>query len=175
MNKPISNFSFRIMAWMLRNRDNRNFTDAFLSEIPLARGAHILDYGCGTGSFSIAAAHVAGASGHVYCADIHPLAIRIVRKKMNRLHLTNITPILTDCSTGLPQSTINTVLLYDVLHLLSDISLVVKEVVRVLKSGGTLSVSDHHMQEYDIKKILSHFPLITLKKIGTKTLSYVKC
>jgi ubiquinone/menaquinone biosynthesis C-methylase UbiE len=40
----------------------------------IRNGSSVLDYGCGPGNFTIAAAELVGDKGKVYAADIHPLA-----------------------------------------------------------------------------------------------------
>ena len=62
----------------------------------------------------------------------------------------NIEIIYSNCKTGLPDNSIDVVLLYDVLHELNKPNEVLKEIHRVLKSNGILSVSDHHMKENEI-------------------------
>jgi ubiquinone/menaquinone biosynthesis C-methylase UbiE len=64
--------------------------------------------------------------------------------------LKNIEIIYSNCKTGLPDNSIDVVLLYDVLHELNKPNEVLKEIHRVLKSNGILSVSDHHMKENEI-------------------------
>jgi len=49
MNQMISNLGFRVMAWMLRRRDNPEFTGPILSEAGISRGMTVLDFGCDTG------------------------------------------------------------------------------------------------------------------------------
>ena len=58
--------------------------------------------------------------------------------------------ILSDCDTGLPPASIDVVLLYDILHELENRTEVLKELHRVLKPEGILSVSDHHLEEDEI-------------------------
>jgi ubiquinone/menaquinone biosynthesis C-methylase UbiE len=50
----------------------------------------------------------------------------------------------------LPDNSIDLVLLYDTFHSLSDPNKVLEELNRILKTGGILSFSDHHMKENEI-------------------------
>ena len=59
----------------------------------------------------------------------------------------NLKTILTNCSTKLPDGTIDVMLLYDIYHNLSNPNEVLGELHRVLKSMGILSLSEHHMKE----------------------------
>ncbi|MGV8107197.1 MAG: methyltransferase domain-containing protein [Nitrososphaerota archaeon] len=73
IDKPMSWFSFKIMTLILRLRDIFNSPQRILGQIDDIRsGAHILDYGCGPGSYSIAASELVGATGKIYALDIHP-------------------------------------------------------------------------------------------------------
>ncbi len=88
-----------------------------------------------------------GESGKVYALDIHPLAVQQVQKIAGKKRLTNIKTILSDCATGLPDKSIDVVLLYDTLHNLSKPDEVLAELHRVLKPNGILSFNDHHLKE----------------------------
>ena len=57
--------------------------------------------------------------------------------------------ILSDCSTGLPDDSVDVVLLYDTFHGLARPADVLRELHRVLKTDGVLSFHDHHMKEQE--------------------------
>jgi ubiquinone/menaquinone biosynthesis C-methylase UbiE len=103
-------------------------------------GQTVLDFGCGSGHFTIAAAKIAGDKGKVYALDIHPLAIKAVDKKVARERLTNVTTILSDKDTGLPDQSVDVVLLYRTFYLVKDKQGLLDEMHRVMKPGGILSV-----------------------------------
>jgi ubiquinone/menaquinone biosynthesis C-methylase UbiE len=107
----------------------------------------VLDFGCGPGSYSIAAAEMVGRSGRVYALDINPLTIKEVQNIASKKKLLNIVTILSDCKTGLEDNRIDIVLLYDVFHHLNSPLDILVEINRVLKPEGILSFSDHHMKK----------------------------
>jgi len=121
-----------------------------LDEVDIREGMRVLDYGCGCGSFALAAAGRVGPSGKVYAADINPLALEHVRKAAARRGLDNVEVIHTDCATGLESGTVDIALLYDTYHDLEDPACVLGELHRVLRPGGLLSFSDHHLREEEI-------------------------
>ncbi|MFW9855492.1 MAG: class I SAM-dependent methyltransferase [Candidatus Thorarchaeota archaeon] len=175
MDNPQSNFSFRMMALWFRARDFFSPPTKILSEIDLSPDSSILDYGCGPGSFSIAAAQIVKASGKVYALDIHPLAIEQVKKAAVKNGLQNtITTILSNCTTGLDNETIDVVLFYDVFHALSEQFSVLQELHRILKDRGRLSFSDHHLTEDTILHEISKDGLFQLVKKGNKTYTFAK-
>jgi len=150
MDRPMPDLSFRLMELFFLVRDFIRPRGKILAETGLKAGFMVLDFGCGPGSYSIAAARLAGPSGKVFALDIHPLALARVRRRAAKAGLKNIETISSDAATGLPDSRVDLVLLYDILHMLGDPDGVLGELCRVLKPDGRLSVSDHHMTINDI-------------------------
>jgi ubiquinone/menaquinone biosynthesis C-methylase UbiE len=111
----------------------------------------VLDFGCGPGSFSVAAARLVGPSGHVHAVDANPLAHRYVERAAARRGLANVSTLLADRPAGIETASVDVVLLYDVLHNVSEPEALMADLHRVLKTDGTLSVSDHHMSEEAIE------------------------
>lgn len=138
---------FRFMAFCFCIRDLVRKPADVLNRIPLMPGQVVLDYGCGTGSYAVAAAEIVAPSGKVYAADVNPLAVRSAERKAARKGVSNLRTIKTTCETDLDDSCADIVLLYDTLHALGDSRSVLKELHRVLRPGGTLSCSDHHRTE----------------------------
>jgi len=147
MQKPMSDFGFRLMSFAFRLRDIFLPPKNILKEVGIKPGLTILDYGCGPGSYTIPAAELVGKSGKVYALDIHPLAVQRVRNITAKRRLTNIETINSDCATGLPDRSIDVTLLYDTFHELSKPDEVLAELHRVLKSNGILTFNDHHPKE----------------------------
>jgi len=121
-----------------------------LEEAGLQPGWHVLDFGCGVGGHSIAAARLVGETGRVYAADVKPLMVEQARKRAASRRLTNVAGIVTDCATGLESRSLDAALLYDVFHDLGQPGQVMEELARVLKSEGILSFSDHHLKDSEI-------------------------
>ncbi len=53
MDKPMSNLHFRFMSFGYKFRDFFKPRKNVLREVDIRPGFHILDYGCGPGSYSI--------------------------------------------------------------------------------------------------------------------------
>jgi len=174
MDKPMSNFGFKFMALGYKFRDLRLPRKNILKEVGIKTGFQVLDYGCGPGSYIIPLAELVGESGKVYALDIHPLAIQKVRDIASKKQLANIETILSDCRTGLPDNTLDAVLLYDAFHHLSDADVVLKELYRVLKPDGILSFSDHHMKENEIVAEVTNSGLFRLSRKGQRTYTFLK-
>jgi ubiquinone/menaquinone biosynthesis C-methylase UbiE len=146
----LSNITFNGMSFLFKIRDLIVPRKMVLEEAGLTLGDRVLDYGCGPGAYVPDAAEMVGESGKVYALDIHPLAIRRVQSIAKRQGLTNVETIKSDCRTGLPNESLDMVLLYDVFHMLEKPRAVLAELYRVLKAEGTISFSDHHMKHEDI-------------------------
>ncbi|MFX0003264.1 MAG: class I SAM-dependent methyltransferase [Candidatus Hodarchaeota archaeon] len=146
----MSKTHFKFMEKHFRKRDKNYPPQNKIEKTKITVGSIVLDYGCGPGSYSIAAAKAVGNTGKVYAADIHPLAIESVEKRAQENNLTNIETILTDCNTNLQDASVDVVLLLDIYHDLSDPESILKELHRVLKTDGWLSVDDHHFKGDEI-------------------------
>jgi ubiquinone/menaquinone biosynthesis C-methylase UbiE len=174
MDKPEPDLHFRAMSLTYKLRDFFLPRKNILGEVGIRQGFHVLDYGCGPGSYIVAAAELVGKSGEIYALDIHPVAIQMVQKIASKRQLTNVKTILSDCKTGLPNSSMDVVLLYDTFHNLGDPDGVLEELHRVLKPDGILSFSDHHMKENAILYQVTHRGLFKLHKKCKKTFSFLK-
>lgn len=174
MDKPQSDLAFKFMALGYRFRDLFRPRRDILKEVGIQPGFHVLDYGCGPGSYIAAAAELVGESGKIYAADIHPLAIQRVRKIASKKGFHNIETVQTDCDTGLAAGSVDVALLYDIFHALDKPKQVLKELHRVLKPEGVLSFSDHHMKATEILTKISGPGLFVFSTTNNKTYSFSK-
>jgi len=174
MDKPMSNFDFQFMSVGYKFRDFFLPRLNILEEVEIKPGFHVLDYGCGPGSYITPLAELVGESGKVYALDIHPLAIQKVRDIASKKQLANMETILSDCQTGLPDNALDAVLLYAAFHHLSDPDVVLKELHRVLKPNGILSFSDRHMKEKEIVAEVTNSGLFRLLRKGQRTYTFLK-
>ena len=153
---------FAIMKMVLTLRSLFKKPERILHEMGLREGQTVLDYGCGIGSFSIPAAKMVGDDGVVYALDIHPLAIKAVEKKIEKKQIANIKTILSSRGTGLPDQSVDVVLLYDVFQMVSDRDKLLDELHRVLKSGGILFATAEHLDPKEFMNIFARGNLFTL-------------
>ncbi len=170
----MSNFAFRFMSLGYKFRDLLSPRMNTLQGAGIKPGFSVLDYGCGPGAYVAAAAQLATESGRVYALDIQPLAIKQVQNIAARQKLANVETILTDCATGLPDESIDIVLLYDIFHGLNQPEEVLTELHRVLKSDGIFSISDHHLKDKDITSKVTEPGLFKLSNRGEKVYNFSK-
>ncbi|NHK30991.1 MAG: class I SAM-dependent methyltransferase [Asgard group archaeon] len=170
--KPMSGIGFRLMSLMFQFRDLINPPEKHLKETKMKEGDKILDYGCGPGSFVFSAANIVGEKGKVCAVDLHPLAIKMINKKAVKKELTNIETIQTNCITGLTSKSIDIVLMYDVIHMFNDPIEIFREIHRIIKPNGLLSICNPHMKEKNIIKKIEENSNFKLTSKGDKTFSF---
>lgn len=117
-----------------------------MRKIGLKPGDRVLDFGCGSGHYSIPAAQVVGENGRVYALDKEEEVVNQLKEKAEENGLGNIE---TDKTSGelkinLPDEAVDVVLAYDVLHYLDRREELFTEFHRVLKREGFLSVYPKH-------------------------------
>ncbi len=172
MEKRPSNFMFRLMALEFMIRDLFKPRKVIVQEIGIKPGFTVLDFGCGPGGYVVPVAELVGNKGMVYALDAYPLAVKMVDSLISKKHLTNVKTILSDAGTGLPDKSVDVVLLFDILHDLSAPNTVLAEIRRVLKPGGILSVTDHHLDESDITFTVTKSGLFRVSGKGPYTHSF---
>jgi ubiquinone/menaquinone biosynthesis C-methylase UbiE len=162
------------MTFLFQIRDAIEPRSRVLQEVQIGPGDHVLDYGCGPGAYIPGIAHRVTESGRVYAVDLHPLAVQRVRELARRRGLANVQAIQSDCQTGLPDESVDVVLLYDIFHMLSEPQAVLAELRRVLKPGGVLSVHDPHVDERAIVGGVTRDQFFELKGKGERTYRFDK-
>ncbi|MEJ2279491.1 MAG: SAM-dependent methyltransferase [Candidatus Lokiarchaeota archaeon] len=84
-NKKMSAFSFKVMSFLFKIRDFFSNPMKKVEKAQIREGDIVVDYGCGPGSYSIAASKKVGAEGKVYALDVLPVAIKMVQKKVTKI------------------------------------------------------------------------------------------
>ena len=163
------NLSFRVVSLAFVLRDLLSPPQGILAEVGIKPGDEVLDFGCGPGSFTLAAAAMVGAAGKVYALDVSPAAIRQTRARAASKGLTQVETILSDGATGLPPASVNAILLHD----LRQPDAVLAELHRVLKPGGILSVSGHHLKHEQLVSQVAGSGRYALAAKGKKTYTFL--
>ncbi len=165
---------FALMALFFVFRDLFLRPEDILGEAGIEPGSYLLDYGCGPGSFTRAASKLAGDEGRIYALDVNSLAVERIERDAAKRGRRNINTIQSDCATGLESESIDVVLLYDVFHDLHNPDSVLEELHRVLKPGGMLFFSDHHLTYDRIVFRLTGSGLFSLSERKNHTTLFVK-
>jgi len=132
--------------------------ERFLKEVGVKEGQTVLDFGCGAGDYAIPSAKVVGKRGEVYALDKNAEALNQLIKSAKRQGLKNLLPIKTsgEPKLPLPEESVDTVLLYDVLHAYyfprgGGRQKLLREIYRVSKRGALISVFPKHMEPEHIR------------------------
>jgi len=159
-------FAFRTNEVLTEMVDVFRRPGKVLEEIGVSEGYSVVDYGSGHGNFTIPAAELVGKKGMVHAVDAHPLSIEIIEEKAERRGLKNIETIFSDIDTGLDDESVDVVLLYGVLYKTDDKNALLKEVRRILKTGGLISIANHRMNKDILIKMMRRrgFRLRNLKR-----------
>jgi ubiquinone/menaquinone biosynthesis C-methylase UbiE len=119
----------------------------YLKELGIKKGQIIVDFGCNDGHYTIPAARVVGPQGKVYAIDREQPVIDQLLKTAQTEDLGNIIPITSGKPLiNLPATTVDAVLIYDVLHYLNKVERknLYQSANTVLKADGILSVFPKH-------------------------------
>jgi SAM-dependent methyltransferase len=103
--------------------------------------ADVVDFGCGYGTFSIAAA--AATTGTVYAFDLDAEMVKATLEKARSLGLSSLRAEQRDFvaqGTGLPDCAVDYAMLFNILHAENPVGLL-KEAYRVLRPGGKIAVT----------------------------------
>ena len=147
-------FAFKTIAFFSGMRNTIISPRKVLEDVGVSEGDSVLDFYSGPGDYSIAAAEIVGSKGEVNALDIHPLALETVEQKAKRKGLGNLYTIFSDLETGMGKESVDTVLLYGVLHRTSDKKGLMKEMRKITKTGGTVSISGPRMSRDSLVKMM---------------------
>lgn len=116
------------------------------AEFGVKEGMMIADFGSGAGYFAILLGKRVGVDGKVFAVDIQESALDNVRVKAKAAGLENVETIRSNLevlgSSGLKDNSQDMALLANILFQSEQKEEIIKESVRVLKSGGFLVVID---------------------------------
>lgn len=133
------------VRWVLACPPRRRFFSPArtLDWIGLREGMRVLELGPGPGYLSIEAARRLGQTGRLYALDIQPQMLAEVRKRSLQNGTAHVELILGD-ATALPfrDSSLDLAFLVAVLGEVPDQEGALRELYRVLKPGGVLSVTE---------------------------------
>jgi ubiquinone/menaquinone biosynthesis C-methylase UbiE len=107
------------------------------------RGATVLELGPGTGYFSVEASRIVGPGGRLLCLDIQPPMLAELSEHLRDAGVTNVGLLLAD-ATRLPlaDGSVDTAYLVAVLGEIPDRPQALRDLRRVLRRGGVLSITE---------------------------------
>lgn len=131
--------------------------DRRVGAFDIREGMIVVDYGCGPGRYTAKLARLVGSPGFVYAVDIHELAIGAVERKIQKLGLKNVKPVLANgYDSTLPTDIADVVCALDMFFGIKDPPAFLGELRRILKPQGTLIIDDGHQRRSTTRqKIMS--------------------
>ena len=149
----LGQFRFKMML-------DRN-ASKMLSEVGIGEGKSVLDFGCGSGTYSIPAAKLVGKNGRIYSLDVSQGALDRLSRKAEKEGLDNIVTLLSSGNVDIPfdNEALNHVLLIDVLQEISDKETLLGEIHRILKPDGVMTVYPMHIDSNELIKLASNAKL----------------
>ncbi|MCI0513429.1 methyltransferase domain-containing protein [candidate division KSB1 bacterium] len=112
-----------------------------LQKMGIAPGQVVLDFGCGTGVFTVTAAEIIGPQGYFYAVDIFPEMLQAVAKKFSgqsNLQLIQIS----DHRLPLENNRVDFVFMGFVLHEVVEKEKTLQEIHRILRPTGKIGIID---------------------------------
>ena len=107
-----------------------------------------MDLGAGPGFFTLPAARLVGAGGHVYAVDVEPSMLDLCRRRAEEARLTGIETVHSaETQIPLPDATADRVLIAFVLHEADDVAALLREAARLLRPGGEIAVAEWRKAE----------------------------
>ena len=124
-----------------------------LQRIGIKSAQSVLDFGCGSGTYTIPVAKIVGKQGKVYALDKDKNALDSLIKKAKLGRLKNIRKMATsgELRIELPDESVDVSLIFDVFHLyyfpqIDDRKMLMDEIYRITKTNGFVSVWPKHME-----------------------------
>jgi len=131
-----------------------------LQRIGIKRGQTVLDFGCGSGTYTIPVGKIVGKQGKVYALDKDKNALDNLMKKAKLGGLKNIRTMATsgELRIELPDESVDVSLIFDVFHhsyfpQIEDRKGLMDEIYRITKTNGFVSVWPKHMESEVIGEI----------------------
>ena len=132
------------------DREQWQKPDQIMDALAVADGSVVADLGAGSGWFTVRLARRVGPLGRVYAEDIQPQMIDVIKSRMQRENLSNVTTVLGTAEDPRLPSGLDAVLIVDTFHEMQfdaagarrDPVQLLTTVARSLKPQGRLGVVD---------------------------------
>ncbi|WP_147805181.1 class I SAM-dependent methyltransferase [Alkalicoccus halolimnae] len=136
--------------------------EQLLNRIPLKDTDTLLDFGAGTGYFSIPAAKM--INGNVYALDIDAAMLEIIKEKAVAEQLTNIVPVKGSIEDlPLPDGSFDLIIASLVLHEIQPLKPLLQQMKKALNKDGNLICLELEPKRKDGKA-----PRLTMEKMETE-------
>jgi len=163
--------------------------DKIVEELRIKSGMFVADFGCGAGYFTIPIAKAIKNSGKIYAIDVLNETLENVLSKAKLYDLLNIKTVRANVETvggsKIEDSSVDLVVLANILFQCNDHNSVLTEAKRILKKDGSIVVVDwipqkvplgpkyeHCLSEENVKKLSIKNGLKIIRKIDAGSQHY---
>ena len=153
-------------AWLDRpEREAEEAPSKAIAALGIAPGAVVADVGAGSGYYTVRLAQVVGPGGRVVATDLQPGMLDLIRAKVERQGLTNVTLVQgRSDDPNLPAARFDLILLVDVYHELASPQVFVRKLRAALKSGGRLVLIEFRLED----------PRVPIREVHKMSVSQVR-
>jgi ubiquinone/menaquinone biosynthesis C-methylase UbiE len=116
--------------------------ESMLERLDLRADMRALDFGCGPGFVVEAMARRVGDGGYIVGVDLNEAFLARARERARAADRRNVEFVFGDGIAPLPDASFDRVLCKNVLEYVSDAEATLRDLLRVLKPGGLLHISD---------------------------------
>ncbi len=152
--------------WLDRpERESEEQPTRAVKALGLKAGMVIADVGAGSGYYTVRLARAVGPTGQVYATDLQPGMLELIRGKIAREKLGNVTLVqgMAD-DPKLPDATFDMILMVDVYHELSGPQAFIAKLKRALKAGGRLVLIEFRGED----------PNVPIQEVHKMTVSQIR-
>jgi ubiquinone/menaquinone biosynthesis C-methylase UbiE len=149
---------FQGADWLERaERIEEEAPDTALDAVRIAKGSTVADIGAGSGYMTVRLAKRVGPDGRVFANDLQPQMIELLRRRIEREKITNVTLVQgTVDDPKLPSASVDLELMVDVYHELSQPQIMLRRLREALKSGGRLVLLEYRKEDPTIPIRFEH-------------------
>jgi ubiquinone/menaquinone biosynthesis C-methylase UbiE len=138
--------------WLDRaERESEEQPTRAIEALRLKSGMVVADVGAGSGYYTVRLARAVGRDGQVYATDLQPGMLDLIRAKVAREKLANVTLVQsTATDPKLPDATFDMILMVDVYHELSGPQAFIARLKQALKPGGRLVLIEFRGEDRNV-------------------------
>jgi predicted methyltransferase len=122
------------------DRDVWQRPDQIMDALGIAEGSVVAELGAAGGWFTIRLARRVGPNGRVFAEDIQPQMLEVIKRRLPRENLTNVSLVLGTAETPKLPEEVDAVVMVDAYHEMDQPVSMLRNAARALKPDGRLGI-----------------------------------